>query len=129
MAGFNFKKYEGIGSRISNYSISYGPSRTFFFSSGFCSRENIKKFSRVVLFYDKNKHAVAFQFLTENPSGAFALIKPSGQNTAAVSAHSFIVANELNKKEYYGRKTPIKIKDDKFGDMFVIELLKQDNAY
>lgn len=121
---FNFKRFEGVGSKLSNYSISFGRSGIFFLSSGFCTRENIKKYSKVTLFYDKSKHAVAFQFSSENSPGTFALIKPMGQNTAAISARSFIVANELNKNEYYGKKTPIKIKDEKFGDLFVIELLK-----
>lgn len=123
--GYTFTKYTTVGAKSKNYSISLNvKSYSFGFLSSFYRKENIKDYKKVVLFYDLASKAVAFKF-TKNlkEKGAFAIIH--GSATGSVAARSFIMANnldKLDKKEYGGKKTPKKIKDSDFGELFVIDL-------
>jgi len=123
-AEYNFKKFTKIGSKLSNYTISYnGKSFTFGFNSGFYTRENISQYSKVVLFYDVGRNAVAFQFSNEQDAqGAFTVVHSNNQTTGSVTAKSFIIENKLDNEKYYGKKEPKKIIDKNIGELYVIEL-------
>lgn len=124
---YNFRKFTRTGSRRGNYSISLSPSFSFGFLSGFYRKEGIKNYKKVILFYDKDSKAVAFQFTNDLESeGAFTVIHGKKQSTGSVTARSFVFENDLNKKEYFGRRIPKKITDNEFGELFVIHLL--DNS-
>lgn len=129
MAEFNFKKYVGIGTRSGDYFISFNKSG-FMISSGFYSRENIKNFSKVVLYFDEEKLAVAMQFTNEdNAEGAFKLIHGNNKTTGSVTAVSFVKKYNLNNPSYFGRKVPQKINYEGAGELYVIELntVNKDN--
>lgn len=121
--GYEFEMFTKPGARAGSYEISYNGSGSFGLMSGFYNKENIKNFKKVVLFFDKNRNAVAFKFTNdEDALGAFAVIHAANQSTGAISARSFAISNDIYKSELRGRKTPKKIKDPKFGELFVIEL-------
>lgn len=123
---YKFNKFTSIHSKTSNYTISINRSYSFGFNSAFYKRENIKKYKKVVLFYDPNKRAVGFQFVNdENTQGAFTLIHGNFGTTGSVTARSFFIENDLHKEEYFGKKIPKKIEDPKFGSLYVIDLLEK----
>src|SRR3989338_5286329 len=110
MSEYNFKKFTKRGSKLGNYSISVTSSYSFGLNSGFYSKEVIKQYKKVVLFYDKAKNAVAFHFTNdEDAEGAFTVVHHNTGTTGSITARSFFIENEINKKELVGRKIPQKI--------------------
>lgn len=125
---YNLKKFIGMGSRKGDYFISFNKSG-FLISSDFCSKENVKNFSRVFLYFDEEKKAVGFQLTNENNTeGAFALIHGNNGTTGSISARSFIKANNLDNSKFFGRKLPKKIIHEGVGDIFVIDLIAPDDS-
>lgn len=124
MSQYNFEQFTKTGSKSGNYSISFnGKSNTFGFNSGFYIKENIKQYKKAILFYDKEKKAVAFKFTNDEKAlGAFTIIHGKTQSTGSLAARSFILMHTLNKKEFYGQKIPKKIYDEKFGNLIIIDL-------
>ncbi len=126
---YNFKKFVKKGARLGNYSISLSPSYSFGFNSGFYNKEGVKNYKKVVLFYDKRQKTVGFQFTRdEDAEGAFTIIHGKTQSTGSVTVRSFIIQNNLYKKNYFGKKTPTKIIDNKIGELFVIQLVQESEA-
>lgn len=124
MSDYNFIRFTKIGSKFGSYSISINKSFSFGFNSGFYSKEDIKRFKRVILFFDKNKNAVAFQFTNdENSEGSFAVTH--GESSGAVSARSFFMGNNLKNEQFLGKRIPKKEKDDRLGTLYVIDLIKK----
>jgi len=126
---YNFKKFTKVGSKLGNYSISVnGKSFSFGFNSGFYSKEKIKNYKKVILFFDESKKAVAFHFTNdENAKGAFTIIHSNNRTTGSTTAKSFFIDNKIaGEEKYFGQKTPKKIQDNNFGLLFVIELDKQN---
>lgn len=127
MSEYKLQKFTNTGARLGNYCISLNPSFSFGFLSGFYNKERVKDYKSVVLFYDKHKKAIGFQFTNDpNTEGAFKIVHGKNQATGSVTARSFITENELGKTEYFGKKTPKKIIDENFGELFVIELLDKE---
>lgn len=125
MTEYTFKKFVSTGTRLGNYSISFNGSSYFGFNSGFYVKENINKYKKVVLFYDKKKKAVAFQFTNDqNAEGSFTVVHAQNQSTGSVTARSFVIGNDINKPRYFGKKKPIKVRDKNFGELFVINLFE-----
>lgn len=123
---YKFKKFTRTGARLGNYSISLTGSHSFGFNSGFYNKEGISKYKKVILFYDKSRKAVGFQFTKDdNAEGAFTIIHGNKRTTGSITARSFVMDKDLNKKEYFGRKIPTKVEDEDFGELFVIELLAE----
>lgn len=121
---YNLTKFIGVGSRSGDYFISFNKSG-FMISAGFCSQENVKNFSKIVLYYDESKEAVGFQLTNEdNAEGAFKLVHGNNGTTASVSARSFVKANNLIDSKYFGRRTPKKITYDGIGEVFIVDLIK-----
>ena len=125
MVDYNFKKFTKVGSKLSNYSISFnGKSYSFGFNSGFYANEGIKNYKKVILFYDTDKKAIAFHFTNnEQADGVFTVIHSKEKTNGSVTAKSFVVDNKLKKEEYFGQKIPQKIQDENFGQLFIIHLL------
>jgi hypothetical protein len=126
---YNFKKFTKVGSKLGNYSISFnGKSFSFGFNSGFYNKERINKYKKVILFYDENKKAVAFNFTNdEQAEGVFTVIHSNNKTTGSVTAKSFVVNNKLGREEYFGQRKPKKINDENIGELFVVELLVDKN--
>lgn len=124
---YNFKRFIKVGSKLSNRSISFnGKSFSFGFNSGFYTREKIDMYKKVILFFDKEKKAIAFHFTNdENAQGVFTVIHGNNKTTGSVTAKSFVINNKLDNPKYFGRKEPKKIKDEEIGELFVIELDEQ----
>lgn len=123
MSEYNFTRFTSKGSKLGNYSISINRSSSFGFNSGFYTRENIRRFKRVILFFDKNKSAVGFQFTNDGDAeGSFALTH--GKNSGSASAISFFVGNNLKgNQRYLGKRVPKKENDSRLGTLYVIDLL------
>jgi len=127
MSDYRFQKFTNTGARLGNYCISLNPSFSFGFLSGFYNKEHIKNYTSVILFYDKEKKAIGFQFTNDlKARGAFKIVHGKKQSTGSLTARSFITENDLGKKEYFGKKTPKKIIDETFGNLFVIDLLDKE---
>ena len=121
---FHFKKFVGLGSRSGDYFISFNKSG-FLLSAGFYSKEGIKNFSKVILYFDEIKKALGLKFTTEdNAEGAFKLVHANNGTTGSFSAVSFVKKFKLTSLESYGRKTPKKIQYEGVGELFVIDLNK-----
>lgn len=122
---YSFKRFTKVGSKLSNYTISFnGKSLTFGFNGGFYTREKISSYKKVVLFFDDKKKAIAFLFTNnENEKGAFTIIHGNESTTGSVTAHSFVSDNNLKDQRYFGKMEPKKITDKLLGEIFVIDLL------
>lgn len=124
MNDYSFEKYIGVGAKGGETSITFsGKYSQFSFNSGFYTSANIKNFKSVILFFDNNKKAVAFKFLSDAQSGAFTIAHSKSGNAGYITAKSFCVKNNLVDEQYTGRKKPIKIQDEEFGELWVINLL------
>ena len=106
---------------VDNASYSFG------LLSGFYSKEGVEKFKKAILFFDKVKKAVAFAFTNDdNAEGAFAI--SHGSNNGSISARSFFIENEiLRNDKFLGKKNPKKVKDDRLGTLYVIDLMENLN--
>jgi len=123
--GYKLTKFTGVGSRLSNYFISYNKSG-FVLSSGFYQREGIKNYLKAILYFDKSKKSVGIKFTTQaDAEGAFQLVHSNKGTTGNISARSFVIANKINNPKYFGRKTPKKINYDNEGRIYVIDLLNK----
>ena len=121
MSDYKFVRFTKTGSKGS-YNISTNASYSFGLLSGFYSKENISKYKKAVLFFDKKNNAVAFSFTNdENAEGAFAITH--GKNTGSVSCRSFFLENELKQEQYLGKRVPRKITDEKLGALYVVDLV------
>lgn len=127
MNEYNLKRFKGMGTRSGDYFISFNKSG-FQTSADFYAKEKIKNHKKVILYFDKSKKAVGFQFTNDDKTeGAFTLVHGNKQSAASFTVNSFIKANNLTDPKYYGRRKPIKIKLKGIGEVFVIELVKKEN--
>lgn len=125
MDEYNLVPFTRTGARVGNYAISLNPTLSFGFLSGFYIKEDIRRYKKVILFFDKDKKAIGFKFTNDpNAEGIFTIVHGKKQSTGSVTARSFIITNNLNKKEYFGKRTPKKIIDKDFGEIFVVDLIK-----
>ncbi len=119
---YNFVKYEGNYPRGDN-KISIQKSGLVRLSSGFCRTTDAMSYKYAVLFFDSSKRAIAFKFTNERENGALKITKD--RNAATVSAKSFINANNLNLRSYFGRYGWVKRNIPEIGEVFIIELGKK----
>lgn len=127
MSDYKFNKFTGMGSKLNNYSISVGKGHTFGFLSGFYVKEQLTKYKKVYLFFDPEKKAVAFKFLTDaDAKGAFTIIHSKQGNAGSVTARSFVESIQIGGDEYTGQRSPKKIYDSEHGDLYVIDLLSDE---
>lgn len=123
MSDYKFVKFTNHGSKLGNYKISINRSDTLGLLSGFYVKENISKFKKAVLFFDKAKKSIAISFTNDsNADGAFT-VSHGQRNTGSITAHSFFIGNEIKEPRFFGQKVPKKIKDDQLGTLYVIDLL------
>ena len=126
MTDYNFVRFTNRGSKLGNYRISVNvKSHTLGLLSGFYSKEEIKDYKKAVLFFDKSKKVIGISFTNDaDAEGAFTISHNNEGNTGSIAAHSFFIGNEITEGRYTGHKTPSKIKDNKLGTLFVIDLLQ-----
>lgn len=126
-SSYNFVRFTGRGSKLSNYKISINKSGSLGLLSGFYSKENIKNYQKAILFFDRAKKIIGISFTNDlNADGAFKIThnKTHG-SSGSITAHSFFVGNDLTQSDYFGQKTPRKEKDDKLGTLYVLDLLEK----
>lgn len=126
---FNFVTFEDVGAKFGKYTISLGAHGGFGFNSGFYKRENIKQYSYVVLSYDANKNAVAFNFTNDStPKGAWKITHTHNKHSASVVVRSFFAAHDINPEKYTGKYTPNEYIDPKIGKLFYIILKHNEKS-
>lgn len=120
---YNFIRFTKIGSKLGQNAISVNSSYSFGLLAGFYSKEGIKSFKKAVLFFDKANNAVAISFTNdENAEGSFAVTH--GVNNGSISCRSFFLENNLKQAQFLGQREPKKMKDDKLGTLYVVDLIK-----
>jgi hypothetical protein len=122
---FNFKQFVGVGSKLSNYSISITNSAAFGLNSGFYSGEKLKEFQYVTLFYDSNRKAIAFLFTNDKTEkGTFKISHST--NSGYISARTFFLSLFPGKpdefKKYLGRYGPQAYDQKDVGKLYYILL-------
>lgn len=119
MKNYSFVKFDGVYSR-GDTKIGLNKSGLIRLSSGFCRITNITKFKYVVLYYDNANKAIAFKFTNQREDGVLSVTKDT--TGATVSAKSFMNANKLELRSYFGRYGWEKQTITSIGDVFIIEL-------
>ena len=128
MSDYNFVRFTNRGAKLGNCNISVNSSLSFGLLGGFYNQEKIKNFKKAILFFDKSKKVVAFSFTNDQSAeGAFTI--SHGKNSGSIASRSFFIGNELKQEKYWGQKIPKKIRDDKLGILYVIDLLSGDKNY
>ncbi|PIQ93268.1 MAG: hypothetical protein COY75_03875 [Nitrospirae bacterium CG_4_10_14_0_8_um_filter_41_23] len=126
---YDFVQFEGVGSKLSSYTISISRSGAFGINSGFYNAESIKNYSHVIVFYDKAKKVIGLVF-TKTPSKKSSFKITHGKNSAYIGARSFfasIIAGDKDALTKYADKyTPQTYNDDKIGKMFYIDLKEKE---
>lgn len=119
MKQYKFVKFDGIYSR-GDAKIGLNKSGLIRLSSGFCRINNILLFKYVVLYYDDLNKAIAFKFTNQREDGVLAVTKDT--TGATVSVKSFMNANRLELRSYFGRYDWKKQTINGVGEVFIIEL-------
>jgi hypothetical protein len=119
----NFVVFEDVGGRFGSEFISINRQGGFAFNAGFYRKNNLRRYSHVVLSYDAANRAVGFQFASAGkPRFVWKLTHQT--NCASVMAHSFFKAWGLDPKALAGRYDPHEYTDPKLGKLFYIVLQK-----
>lgn len=118
----SFEKFATVGARF-NYTISLNKAGGFSFNSGFYKKHNLKSFPYVILFYDRRRKAVGFDFVKKATEGALKL--SHRDNTASVRSSSFIAAYGIIPEASAGRYHPKQYKTNDGKNLFYI-LLRND---
>lgn len=88
-------------------------------SSGMHHRFSLDKFNSVKVYYDPETKRVGLK-LIESKEGTFLLKKRENEKGAYFAAKSFLLANSLDPKKFYGRYEPQEVEDENIGKIFVI---------
>lgn len=110
-----FTEFKGKFSPI----ISLGK-HGFGFSKGFIHKYNLENHKGVKLFFDRDKVAVGFKFVTEEEEGVIKL-KARGDGMF-ISSRSFIGKYGLDIERCGGRYTPEEHMDEQLGKLFLVHL-------
>jgi hypothetical protein len=126
---YDFVQFEGVGTKLSSYTISISRNGAFGINSGFYNAEGIKNYSHVMVFYDKAKKVIGIAF-AKIPSKKSSFKITHGKNSASIVARSFfasIFAGDKNALNTYADKyAPQTYHDDKIGKMFYIDLKEKE---
>lgn len=126
MNTFNFIKFNGVYPR-GDTKIGFQKSGLIRLSSGFCRITDVKKFKYTVMYFDSSKRAIALKFTDSKEDGR---LKVTNDGTGAtISATSFLKANNLMVKSTWRRYDWKKINLPEIGEVFVIELNKNEKDF
>ncbi len=123
MEEYNFDEFKETGGRFKQI-ISLGEKSGFGLSSGFTRANNLEGVVGVKMFFDKEKNAVAFQFLKTPEEGMVNLKLRTTDKGGYIGAQSFIGKYKIDQKKYSGRYTPKEVEHSKYGKIFVVELIE-----
>lgn len=120
-----FQKFTAVRQRSVD-KISITASNTFNFPSKFYNDNKLNRYKYIVIFYDKDRGAIGFQFTNnEEEKYKFTLQKSDKGYGGFVSAISFFKVNNIDPKIYKGRYDWKKEAAPEAGELFVIELAKE----
>lgn len=122
MKKYSFTKFDGFFPR-GDAKIAINKSGLIRLSRGFRVATNTTNFKYVILYYDSVNKAIALRFANTRESGALNVTKD--RTSATVSAKTFMKANNLNLRSYFGRYDWKKQKIPDIGQVFIIELNKK----
>lgn len=118
----SFVKFTALRQRSVN-KISITASNTFNFPSKFYSDNKLGRFKYVVLYYDKGRGAIGFNFTNEDDEKYKFKVQTSKKGYGGfVSATSFFKVNNIDPKTHKGRYEWEKETIPEIGKLFVIEL-------
>ncbi len=95
-------------------------------SSGMHHRYGLDIYNGVKIYFDKEVLRVGIKLTEGESDGTFKLKKRANEKGAYFSARSFLQANDLDPKKYYGRYAPEEFNDEKIGKLFVITLKEHE---
>jgi hypothetical protein len=123
----NFVEVRSFGSRVGSNYIGINGSGAISFYSGFYRANEIYRFKKCLMLYDKEAEIIGFQLGgDELGEGTFPLNHNEKNKTAWISAHNFFKLNsELVLSTIKGKYVPDVIQDEKRGSIFVIDLKKR----
>lgn len=123
MKTWKFKRYDGVYTR-GDTKIGINKSGLIRLSAGFCRMTNALNFKSCVLFYDVENNAIALKLTNSGEAGIFKVTRDT--TGATVSGKSFFTANKLDLEKFSGRYDWVKLILPKIGEVFIIELKKNE---
>jgi len=125
MKKYNFIKFEGEYLR-GNTKISINRPGLLRLSSSFCKVTNVTNFKYVTLFFDKSNSAIALHPTNELEKGASKITKD--KKASAISIKAFMKSNNLDPNDYLGRHEWVSQNLPGIGDVYIIELKKNETT-
>lgn len=119
---YQFARFDGIYTR-GDTKVGLNRSGLVRLSSGFCRLYNILDFKYVVLYYDISNKAIGLRFTNILEDGRLSVTKDT--TGATISAKSFMKANNLELRSYFGRYEAKRKHINDIGEIFIIELGKK----
>lgn len=123
---YRFTKFNGIYPR-GDTKIGLNASGLIRLSSGFCRNTNVTNFKYSILFYDRQNKAMAFKFVIKSEDGVLRITKDG--TGATISSLSFFRANNISIKNYSGRYEWKKMFIPDIGEVYIIELRKNEKSF
>jgi hypothetical protein len=122
---YHFVRFDGTYTR-GDIKIAINKSGLIRLSPGFCKAANIASFNYVVLFYDHINKAIALKFINTQEEGALKITRD--RTAATISAKTFLKANNLGLKSIFHRYDWEKATIPHIGQVFIIELGKNETT-
>ena len=130
---YSFQRFTDVGKRFEDR-ITITRGRAIGLPTRFYNDNKIGDFKFAVLFYDKQKNAIAIMFTNNaDEQGRIAIARSGDSYGGHILATSFFKANRINSKKYANRYDYKKISGAEAGlsdqtDLFVIELREREEA-
>ncbi len=121
---YNFKEFKSFGSRTATNYIGITRSGLISFYRGFCQRNDLKKFTKCVLLYDKQEQVIGVQFGgDELGEKTYPINFDDERKIGWISSTNFFRLNpELDLAQLKGRYEPQEYSDELRKNVFVINL-------
>lgn len=121
---YNFKKFEGFGTKTDNR-ITITRSNSIGLPKKFHSDNKIKKYKHAVLYWDRQNEAVGILFTNDEQEKHKFSIMHSDKYGGSIAAVSFFKKCDIDPKIYYGKYDWKKENIEGVGELFVINLKKK----
>jgi hypothetical protein len=123
MKQWSFEKFSG---RIPRGDTKIGINRSGLIRLGvmFCKKTGVKKYTYCLQYFDKINNALALKFTNKKEDG-IVTVTTDGE-AAALSSKSFFKANNLDLDKISGRYEWTKENIPGVGDVFIVELSKNE---
>jgi len=124
---YNFKEFKSFGSRTATNYIGITRNGMISFYSGFCERNNLRRFTKCVLLYDKQQQVIGIQFGgDELGKKAYPVNFDDERKLGWISSTNVFRLNpELDLAHLKGKYEPEEYFDESRKNVFVIDLNKK----